>query len=74
MENCILTIIKNEHPYLDEFIRYHLDLGIAHIFVFEDIGSESHEEITRKYGKILRIPSPWPAMAKLQRQRPYFKT
>lgn len=47
--SCILTVIKNEQEYLDEWIRYHLDLGIDHIFIFEDIDSDSHKEITDKY-------------------------
>jgi len=51
MKTCILTIIKNEHEYLDEWIKYHLNLGIDHIFIFEDIDSESHKEITDKYGE-----------------------
>lgn len=50
MKYCILTVIKNEHEYLDEWIRYHLDLGIDHIFIFEDIDSDSHKEICDKYG------------------------
>jgi hypothetical protein len=48
--SCILTVIKNEHEYLDEWIKYHLDLGIDHIFIFEDIDSDSHKEICDKYG------------------------
>lgn len=48
--SCILTVIKNEHEYLDEWIKYHIDLGIDHIFIFEDIDSESHKEICDKYG------------------------
>ena len=35
MSSCIFTVIKNEHEYLDEWIKYHLDLGIDHIFIFE---------------------------------------
>lgn len=49
MTSCILTVIKNEHQYLDEWIKYHLDLGIEHIFIFEDIDSDSHKEICDKY-------------------------
>ena len=48
--SCIFTVIKNEQEYLDEWIKYHLDLGINHVFIFEDIGSESHREIVDKYG------------------------
>lgn len=55
--NCILAVIKNEHLYLDEWIRYHLNLGIEHIFVFEDIDSESHREITDKYGDKVSLSS-----------------
>lgn len=47
---CIFTVIKNEHEYLDEWIKYHLELGIDHIFIFEDIDSDTHKEITDKYG------------------------
>lgn len=47
--SCILTVIKNEHIYLDEWIRYHLDLGINHIFIYEDIDSDSHKDICEKY-------------------------
>ena len=49
MKSCIFTVIKNEHEYLDEWIKYHLDLGIDHIFIFEDYDSESHKEICDKY-------------------------
>ena len=48
--SCILTVIKNEHEYLDEWIKYHLNLGINHIFIFEDIDSDSHKDICDKYG------------------------
>jgi hypothetical protein len=49
MKICIFTIIKNEQEYLEEWIKYHLDLGVDHLFIFEDNGSESHKDITNKY-------------------------
>jgi len=49
MNICIFTVIKNEHLYLDEWIKYHLDLGIDHLFIFEDDGSKPHKDITNKY-------------------------
>lgn len=52
MKTCILTIVKNEHLYLDEWIRYHLELGIDHIFIYEDYDSESHKTITDKYDEV----------------------
>ena len=47
--SCIFTVIKNEQEYLDEWIKYHLNLGINHIFIFEDIDSKTHKEIVDKY-------------------------
>ena len=57
MSSCILTVIKNEHLYLDEWISYHLGIGISHIFIFEDLESESHKSITDKYGKFVTLDS-----------------
>jgi hypothetical protein len=63
MKTCIFTVIKNEHLYLEEWIKYHLDLGIDHLFIYEDVDSESHKEITDKYpqvtlGSILNVINP----------------
>lgn len=49
VKSSILTVVKNEQEYLDEWIKYHLDLGVDHIFIFEDFGSDSHKEICDKY-------------------------
>lgn len=49
MKLCIATIIKDEQLYLDNFIDYHLKLGIDHIFIFEDVDSSSHKDITDFY-------------------------
>ena len=52
MKTCIVTIIKDEQSILDNFLQYHLDLGINHIFVFEDVDSTSHKNITDKYSNV----------------------
>lgn len=49
---CIATCIKDETEYLNDFIKYHLDLGIDKIFIYEDYGSVSHKEITDKYEQV----------------------
>ena len=47
--SCIFTVIKDEQEYLEEFIIYHLNLGVNHIFIFEDVNSTSHKNICNKY-------------------------
>lgn len=49
MSTCIFTIIKNEHDYLDEFIKYSIGIGIDRIIIAEDDGSLSHKKITDRY-------------------------
>ena len=57
MQDNFLTIIKNEHLYLDEWVSYHLGIGINHIFIFEDIDSESHKSIIDRYGNSVTLNS-----------------
>ena len=52
MKTCIITIIKDEQLYLEEWIAYHLKLGIDKIFIYEDLNSSSHSYITSKYQNV----------------------
>ena len=52
MKVCICTMIKNEHQYLEDWLKYNINLGIDKIFITEDIGSESHKDITDKYSEV----------------------
>lgn len=70
--SCILTVIKNEHEYLDEWIKYHLDLGIDHIFIFEDIDSDSHKDICDKYGDRVTLSSIFSVLNDLARREALF--
>jgi hypothetical protein len=50
MKICLLVIIKNEHEYIDDYVKYHLALGVDHIFFLEDYDSKPHDEVVMKYG------------------------
>lgn len=49
MNICIFAQIKDEQLYLDEWIKYHLNMGFMHIYLMEDFGSSSHQEIVDRY-------------------------
>lgn len=51
MNVSIATVIKDETDYLEDFLKYHTELGL-HIFVFEDLFSCSHKSITDKYDNV----------------------
>jgi len=52
MSKVIVSMLKNEHLYLEEWVQYHFNLGIDYIFLFEDLDSKTHKEITDKYPKV----------------------
>ena len=51
-KTAICAILKNEHQYLDEWIRHHLDIGFDEIYLYEDFGSKSHAIITDNYSNV----------------------
>ena len=57
MKTAICVIIKDENDYLDEWLDYHLNLGIDEIYLYEDYGSLSHSTITGKYGDRVHLNS-----------------
>ena len=52
MKTAIFTVIKDEQLYIEDFIRYHINIGIDTLFIFEDIDSASHQKITDKYENV----------------------
>ena len=57
MKTAICVIIKDEQDYLDEWLDYHLNLGIDEIYLYEDYGSLSHSTITEKYSDKVHLNS-----------------
>lgn len=49
---AIVTMIKNEQKYLQEWIEWHLQLGVDVIHIYEDLDSTSHKSITDKFNKV----------------------
>ena len=52
MKTAICAILKDEHLFLEEWIDWHLSLGFDAIYLFEDKGSMSHEDICDKYSNV----------------------
>lgn len=52
MKTSIITIIKDEQLYLDQWIAYHINIGVDRLFILEDVGSTSHASITEKYEQV----------------------
>ena len=49
-------MVKDEVDYIEDFILWHLNMGIDKIFIFEDVDSTSHKEICDKYPNVILQP------------------
>lgn len=49
MKTCICCIIKDEQPYLKEWLDYNLNVGFDTIYLYEDFNSKSHKDIVSQY-------------------------
>lgn len=55
MKNKVVTIcaiLKDEHQYLKEWINYHLNIGVDQIYLYEDVTSKTHIDITKDYDDV----------------------
>lgn len=53
MKIAISQMISNEHRYIKEWLDYHLNtIKIDHIFLYEDVCSESHKEICDQFHNV----------------------
>ena len=52
----LYTCVMNEQPYLKDWIEWHLNLGFTKIFIFEDLDSETHEDICKNYSDVILQP------------------
>lgn len=56
MKTSICCIVKNEQPYIYEWVDYHLNkVGIDHIYIYEDYGSDSHKALLESFGDKITI-------------------
>ena len=52
MKYGICAIIKNENLFLEEWIKWNLSIGFTNIYLYEDINSKSHKNITDKFENV----------------------
>ena len=57
MNVCICTVIKDEQEYLEDWLKYNIEIGVDKIYIVEDIGTLSHENIVSKYSEHVEILS-----------------
>ncbi len=48
---CV-TILKDEAPYLDEWITFHLMMGFDHFYIYDNGSTDGTQEVLAKYQKL----------------------
>lgn len=51
----ICQMIKDEHRYLIQWVEHHLRLGVKHFYLYEDVGSLSHDRLIEPYRDVITL-------------------
>jgi len=54
---CIATTVRDPGVCLESFIRYHLAIGIAHIYIFFDDPEDPAAQIALRFSEVTAIPN-----------------
>ena len=46
---AIFAVMKNEAPYVKEWLDYHLAAGVEHFYIFDNESSDNLKEILQPY-------------------------
>ncbi len=58
---AIVAIMKNEAPYLKEWLDYHLPAGVDHFYIYDNDSPDNQAEIAKPYveaGLVDYFPAP----------------
>ena len=62
---AVVAILKNEGPYLKEWLDYHLLAGVDHFYLYDNESPDNQAEVAKPYveaGLVTYIPFPGIAM------------
>ena len=54
----VVSIMKNEAPYIKEWINYYLSIGVDHFYIYNNDSSDSTEEILNSFSRVTCINYP----------------
>lgn len=56
---CVATVIRDEGRYLEEWLEYHLAVGVQHFIIYNHMSTDNTSEILQRYeslGLVTQIP------------------
>jgi hypothetical protein len=55
MYPVIVCIAKKEHDYIEEFVKYHLELGFKYIYIYDNEDIPTYEHLLHKYNENIKV-------------------
>ena len=55
MHPVIVCVAKKEHDYIEEFVKFHLQLGFTHIYIYDNEDIPTYEKFLHKYKKNITV-------------------
>lgn len=55
MYPVIVCIAKKEHDYIEEFVKYHLELGFKYIYLYDNEDIPTYEKMLHKYKNYIKV-------------------
>ena len=56
---CIITMVKNEGPRIEDWIKYHIRQGVESFIIYENNSSDNTAAVIQKYKEVTIIDWPW---------------
>lgn len=58
---AICAVVKNEAPYIEEWLEFHLMQGVEHFYIYDNESTDGTSEILKRYERQgLVTDTPWP--------------
>ena len=70
---AIVAIARLENDYINEWIQHHLNIGVDHIYIYDNSSTEEEKLSSAVYEKFLNKVTIIPAYNKIQFQIPAYK-
>jgi len=52
---CVACVFKNEEHIIDEFILHHLQHGVEHFYMINDMSTDNSVSVVEKYGSVVTL-------------------
>ncbi|MGV3092272.1 glycosyltransferase family 2 protein [Lactiplantibacillus argentoratensis] len=53
----VVCIVKNEAPYIEEWLKYHISVGVEHFYIYDNESDDNLTEVLKKFDDVITLQS-----------------